>query len=584
MKERIRHYLELFREGFAHVLRVHPVEVLLATYACVGGVLTYELDWTRATEKLFLVPIFFVAALVIDTLAGRGPCRKVYWVCWLPIVPLSLWSGLREWLETSPACITFGILLPLALLLCRRAVRNGRFVFDAIVWLRSGVLAFFFANAVLGLFCVIFYSTIYIFALDGAWSTHVVVWASILCETLGVPVLFLMMSDRWAGAEFRGQRILEVLLNWIVTPALGIYAAILYLYMVKILVTWTLPRGGVAYLVFGFTIFVLAVRAFQTLLEKRIYDRIFDRASWFLLPTQVLFWVGAMRRTGEYGLTEPRIYLLVCGALMTLCVLAFLGRRTGRYYYVCGAAFVAFAALAYVPALEPGRVALRNQRMRFDRVARSLELLDAEGRLRTGLVPVSDTVRYAEYRELFASMAYVAAGDSTFLNSLGVGGQTTWRLRERMLPKEVLRRIHRAEYGIDDVEVVEVLPYESQVEIELPRNYRVEPTPEYPVLRADISHWGSDNEGVRFLNDTLRVTLDGERLLTIAGDDLVRIQMRRTGLTFDDLLSGDAEHTAPLLDYRDERLRILFNDLKVLRRDSLTYGLGGATVELIMTR
>ena len=581
MKEKLRHYLELFRGGFVQVLRSHPVEMLLTAYACIGAVLTYELDWNRATEKLALVPIFFVAALVIDALAGRGPWRKIYWVSWLPIVPLSLWSGLREWLTTAPACITFGILLPLALLLCRRAVRNGRFVFDTIVWLRSGVLALFFANAVLGLFCAILYSTIYIFALDGAWSTHVTVWATILSETFGVPTLFLMMADRWSGAEFRGQRILEVLLNWIVTPALGIYAAILYLYMAKILATWTLPRGGVAYLVFGFTIFTLVVKALQTLLEKRIYDRVFDRASWILLPTQVLFWVGAARRTSEYGLTEPRIYLLICGALMTLCVVAFLGRRTGRYYYICCAAFVAFAALAYVPALEPGRVALRNQRARFDRLARSLELLDAEGRLRTTRVPVSDTLRYAEYRELFAAMFYVAGADTAFLHSLGVGEAEPWELRQRILPEAVRCRIDRAEYGVDEVEV---LTCENRADVELPRNYRVEPTPEYPVLRADISHWGSDDEGVRFWNDTLRVTLDGELLLTVAGGDLVRRQMERTGLSFDDLLSGDAERTAPLLDYRDERLRILFEELKVEQRDSLTYGLDGATVELIMTR
>ncbi len=89
---------------------------------------------------------------------------------------------------------------------------------------------------------------------------------------------------------------------------------------------------------------------------------------------------------------------------------------------------------------------------------------------------------------------------------------------------------------------------------------------------------------MRFWNDTLRVTLDGELLLTVAGGDLVRRQMERTGLSFDDLLSGDAERTAPLLDYRDERLRILFEELKVEQRDSLTYGLDGATVELIMTR
>lgn len=38
--------------------------------------------------------------------------------------------------------------------------------------------------------------------------------------------------------------------------------------MAKILVTWTLPEGGVAYLVFGFTMTALAVKALGRLLEN----------------------------------------------------------------------------------------------------------------------------------------------------------------------------------------------------------------------------------------------------------------------------------------------------------------------------
>jgi len=74
------------------------------------------------------------------------------------------------------------------------------------------------------------------------------------------------------------------------------------------------------------------------------------------LPVLTLFWIGVVRRTNEYGLTEPRVYLVVCGGLMTLCVLLFLSQRTGRYLWVCLAAWVSFAALAYVPFLEPERI------------------------------------------------------------------------------------------------------------------------------------------------------------------------------------------------------------------------------------
>ncbi|MFQ7503592.1 MAG: hypothetical protein ACLRMJ_11720 [Alistipes finegoldii] len=124
----------------------------------------------------------------------------------------------------------------------RRAQRT--LVCDALLWLRSGVLAVFFANVALGLFGAILFSTTYIFGLEGAWIDHVWTYALIVFETFAVPVLFLMMADRWREAGYESNRILEILLNYIVAPALLIYTAILYLYMAKILVTWSLPEGA----------------------------------------------------------------------------------------------------------------------------------------------------------------------------------------------------------------------------------------------------------------------------------------------------------------------------------------------------
>lgn len=205
MKAKLERYLRWLREGFLQMLRLHPVESALTVYACAGCLLTYELDWDHSLPKLALAALFFAVALVVNNLAGRGPWRRVYWVSWTPIVPLSLWGGLEAWIVSEPAFLTFGILVPLALLMCRRAVHNERFVCDALLWLRSGVLAVFFANVALGLFGAILFSTTYIFGLEGAWIDHVWTYALIVFETFAVPVLFLMMADRWREARVREQ-------------------------------------------------------------------------------------------------------------------------------------------------------------------------------------------------------------------------------------------------------------------------------------------------------------------------------------------------------------------------------------------
>lgn len=572
MNAKIRRYARLLREGFAGVLRLHPVEALIALYGCAGCLLTYELDWDDALPKLALAPLFFAVAFVGNNLAGQGPWRKLYWVCWVPMVPLTCWSGLGAWFASESSYITFGVLAPLSVLLCRLAVRNERFVGDGVVYLRSGVLALLFANVALGLFYAILYSTTYIFGLEGPWIEHVAVYAVTLCETIGVPVLFLMMTDRWRDAEWRGNRIVVVLLNYIVTPALIIYAAILYLYMVKILVTWSLPEGGVAYLVFGFTLFSLAVAALQLLIEKRIYDWFFDRISLFLLPAQALFWFGVVRRTGEYGLTEPRVYLVVCGGLMTLCVLLFLSRRTGRYFYICLAGLLSFAALAYVPSLEPGSIAVRSQMRRATRFAEKLLLLDERGTLQLDRFAV-DTAVKMDYKRLYESLDYLSGhGEGTF-DRFGVEMN---QVRDA-LPAEFYSfitdrrdRSRRADRG-------------TRIYPQQPR--RTELADGYRTLYSGLSYGDNDDRypAYRFENDTLRIDLSSSQQFRICGTELIRSQLHRVGLGDAPEMDAIKQAADRFLTYVDDERMILFSQMSLLRRDSLLV-LGDVSVEAVLTR
>lgn len=573
MKAKLGHYVQWLREGFLQMLRLHPVEAGLIALGCIGCLVAYETDSDDTLVRLALVPLAFAVALAFNNLAGLGPWRKVYWVCWAPFVPFALWGGLEEWLASEPSFITFGILAPLALLLCRRAVCNKRFVDDIMVWLRSGILAALFANVALGLFSAILFSTTYIFGLEGSWIEHVWIYALILFETFAGPVLFLMMYDRWAGAECRGTRILDVLLNYIVTPALLIYTAILCLYMVKILVTWSLPEGGVAYLVFGFTLLALGVKALQPLLQKRMYDWFFDRFSLVSLPTQLLFWIGVLRRTNEYGLTEPRVYLLVCGGLMTLCVLLFLSRRTGRYLYVGLAGFVCFAALAYLPVLEPQRIATGSQVRRAVRVAKQLNMLDGEGRLQLDAF-VPDTLLRRDYRRLYEALDYVADHDTLAFARFGV---ELGKVREAV--PDVFRDyvVYGYDYRTDD-NWVSVYPDGVR---------RIDLAPGYRVLYANLSYNRYDQGRIpyyRFEDDTLRIDFGTDRPeFVISAPALLQRQLRRAGKG-DYPLPSELENAAnELLTYSDEELLILFFSMSIERRDS-ALRLDDVDISAIMAR
>lgn len=564
MKLNLRERLSEFRAGFLAVLRRHPLELLLLL-ALVGALIfCLETDREPNGPRMLVLGWGALLLLIVNRLAGRSVWRRIYWVAWTPLVPLFLWPGLPEWVESAQAVITFTILTPLALLACRSAVANERFVADALVYLRSAVLAMLFAYVAYGLFEAILWSAAYIFGFsDARWVAHLTADLFFVTQILAAPTLFMMMLDRWDGVRFSGSRVLEVLLNYVFTPALAAYAAMLYLYLLKILFTWTLPDGGVAYLVFGFTIATLLVKALRLPLEKRTFDRFYDRFSLVALPLVALFWVGVARRVGEYGLTEARIYLLLCGGVMTLCIGLFLSRRAGRYLWVVLSAIVAFAAVAYVPALNPEQAALRSQTRRAERIAASLGRLDAStGCLSLAPASLSDTTYRKEYRELYEALQYVERDSAAFAR---FGVEDPNDLVE-ILPT-VMHDYVRWGWEPAAVEVAEATP---SVWIDLPQNVclKIDEDDRYSCCYVNLTEWSSDSYA--FANDTLRFFLGEERpVFEITGAEVLKKQLEQSGFDPSAGVEPSEEQALQLLCYSDERCCILFERLLIGRRDSV---------------
>ncbi len=560
MKRKLGTYLSELRRGLGRVVRRYPVEVALQT------VLTALFIWWTEAEHfplfpavcLWVFPLFTLGALVVNTLAGSTPWRRIYWVVWAPIVPLLRWPGLREWVATEQFAITLGILAPLALLLCRRARDNRRFAGQAMIYLRAAAVALLFSEIACGLFNAVLWSSAYIFGFDDAhWVERLSVDTWSVANLLAAPVLFLLLLDRWEERECSLNRIGAALVNWIFTPALVIYAVMLHLYAARMLVLWSLPRGGVAYLVFGFVLLAFAVRMLRELVEKRVAEWFYGRFSCFLLVPMLLFWIGAARRVGEYGLTDPRIYLLSCGVVMSAAVVLFFFRRTQRYGWVCLTALFCFASLAFVPALAPQRLSNRSQQALFEEAARRLDLLDAQGALRWDRLPFGDTTQVATCRRIDATLAYLSHRDTLYLNSLGLS-DLYWKERDRLFTPEMQQRINDWEADTVAIEVAPVgitcieQPYGQP--LRLGRDYR-------QLCRLD--------QRVTDLHDTLTIALpDGRVVLHLAAADLLHRQLTAAGIGADSLETITEEQRQALLYYRDERIGLIFDGLEIDRNDA----------------
>lgn len=549
-------------DGVGRSLRLHPVEWGELLVGCVACLLWYECGWAdERMQFVWLVPLAVLVALALNRVTERTPWRKIYAVCWAPFVAMAWWPGIGEWVGSLNYRLTLGVMAPLLLLLGCRAWDNRRFVAEAFAYLRAAVQAGVAVGVGLGLFAAIFFSMIYIFGLQGGWAEHVWVWVLILSGTFCLPILFLAWLDRarecgacsvTGGGETRFGALLR---DRIIAPAVMIYLAILWLYILKIVVTWRLPEGGVAYLVFGFTLLALFVQALYELAQRRCYGWFFDRFSLYALPVVALFWVGVARRVGEYGFTPMRVWLILCGGVMTGWLLLFLTRRTGRYMWVAWLAFVAFAAVIYVPAWTPERLALRAQEARITRSARELGWLSGAGQLVFRPVAADDSLRMGTYRRLYQALQYVECEDPERLEKR-FGIQNSAQLLEQ-LPGERFRAGVVGSSGERGCTVAE-LPTCDGCLIAAPPVGRAIEVRNYTRLYTEV-RYGSEESGTWFAKDTLCVRIGREEpLMVVSARELLETQMARVGRIPDAYDDRDEAARCDFLDFEKEGVRVIF--------------------------
>lgn len=164
-------------------------------------------------------------------------------------------------------------------------------------------------------------------------------------------------------------KVLRVLLSGIVMPLTTAYAAILYAYFIKILITWNWPAGMVSNLVLWFSI-VCAVVIFMIYIIK-------DRNRWlklyvkfapiFLLPLMAMMFTSIGIRIKAYGITENRYFVIVAGLWTTGYMLYLIIRRKPRNI-VLAASLALIAILSVNGPLSSFSVSKFSQNLRFENI------------------------------------------------------------------------------------------------------------------------------------------------------------------------------------------------------------------------
>ena len=314
----------------------------------------------------------------------------------VPLVALSFWlHRVNRWaylasfflflplmaLDLKPFLWTYGfaftyVLAGILLVVGNRRLDNRSFAAHAL----HVVTQMFFGLLITGILnmavMAIVASFFYIFGIDEPkhFYEHIIqfIWfvlAPQVCCTL------IRQNEDEVTEPFK---VLRLILNFILSPAVIIYTVILYTYFIKIAFEWDLPKGGVAWMVMGFITVALVGRMAQSILSKRYYDWYYNYFTLIAIPPLIMYWIGSIYRIRLYSFTESRFYLMVAGVLMTLFVLMLWKKHTRKYQLMAlifGAAIILFT---YIPGISAKSIGLSCQKQRLTRLISELKLTDTK--------------------------------------------------------------------------------------------------------------------------------------------------------------------------------------------------------------
>ena len=204
---------------------------------------------------------------------------------------------------------------------------------------------------------------------------------------------------------------LRIFAQYTLVPLVSVYLVILTLYLGKVVVTWDWPSGWIGWLVSG----VAAAGILTLLLVRPIADdpdqtwvAAFARIFWLaVMPAIVMLWLALFQRVRQYGITEPRYFLLVLSLWLAALAVWYTVTRS-RDMRLVPLSLCLGTLFTYAGPWSAYAVSARSQ------VARLTAILERNGMLVAGDVPApSRRVSDADAREVSAVVRYLAETHGT---------------------------------------------------------------------------------------------------------------------------------------------------------------------------
>ena len=445
-------FFEKTKAQIKNAVSAHPIAIFLISAFAIG-IWFMELEPRQGNDHLAYW-VFEPMLFIFVYLSRPYSWYRFSWI--VPLVALAIigmTNDSAEFYLTSPKFWGANFIALLVLLGFPFEKNNQGFTYRNFTNLFHLGLATAVWLLVFGLVTAILFTITTLFNVEFSYSFY-----SHFYTSLGIftqPLFFLVFQQRQAKSEMTLNRIFEILVNFVLAPALMIFTVLLYAYVVQIIFEGVLPKGMLANITLPYLLGGLGVYALRSICAKARWETFFKFYPYLAIVPIVLLWLAIDRRISAYAWTEQRIYLVALATAITIAYAILIVPKARQYRLISGVVMVAIFAMTWV--VKPQEIAYQSQTARFEQLLKKLNLSDDSGKIRDDVdfverlenMPKSEL---KDWKELDSVSDYL-------LYSIELDSSVEDAYQER-------REVFQKQYGEKSKELLKVDIYRDEIRID----------------------------------------------------------------------------------------------------------------------
>ena len=445
-------FFEKTKAQIKNAVSAHPIAIFLISAFAIG-IWFMELEPRQGNDHLAYW-VFEPMLFIFVYLSRPYSWYRFSWI--VPLVALAIIGMTNDssaFYFTSPKFWGANFIALLVLLGFPFEKNNQGFTYRNFTNLFHLGLATAVWLLVFGLVAAILFTITTLFNVEFSYSFY-----SHFYTSLGIftqPLFFLVFQQRQAKSEMTLNRIFEILVNFVLAPALMIFTVLLYAYVVQIIFEGVLPKGMLANITLPYLLGGLGVYALRSICAKARWETFFKFYPYLAIVPIVLLWLAIDRRISAYAWTEQRIYLVALATAITIAYAILIVPKARQYRLISGVVMVAIFAMTWV--VKPQEIAYQSQTARFEQLLKKLNLSDDSGKIRDDVdfverlenMPKSEL---KDWKELDSVSDYL-------LYSIELDSSVEDAYQER-------REVFQKQYGEKSKELLKVDIYRDEIRID----------------------------------------------------------------------------------------------------------------------